>query len=112
MKIKEGASIAGLNMAMRPVLINADAIWKAYDYMHGITITSGLDGTHSAGSLHYYGRAVDLRIWKIDDNGNRVFPKRQQLTQMCQELRQIIGPDYDVVVHHRSHVHVEYDPKS
>jgi len=112
MKIKEGASIAGLNMAMRPVLINADAIWKAYDYMHGITITSGLDGTHSAGSLHYYGRAVDLRIWKIDDNGNQVFPKRQQLTQMCQELRQIIGPDYDVVVHHRSHVHVEYDPKS
>jgi hypothetical protein len=111
MRIKDGAIIAGLDIVMRPVLINADAIWKAAGYPHGVTITSGLDGTHSAGSLHYYGRAVDLRIWKIDDNGNQVFPERRELIAMVDELRRRIGADYDVVPHRHSHVHVEYDPK-
>jgi len=59
MKIKESASLAGLDPRVRPILILADDIWTVLG--QELVVTSGLDGSHSAGSLHYYGLAVDLR---------------------------------------------------
>ena len=37
----------------------ADEVYKKYN--HELTITSGLEGTHSSSSLHYYGLALDFR---------------------------------------------------
>jgi hypothetical protein len=100
MKIKEGATISGINLKMRPALVAADRVWKR----HGqeLVITGGLDGEHSAGSLHYYGYAVDLRT--------RYFGQDQQLVvykELKEELNEI-DQRFDVV-YHASHIHVEYD---
>ena len=99
MKIKVGASIRGLDIRMRPALILADQIWKKYG--KELVITSGLDGTHSAGSFHYYGRAIDCRT--------RYFNKlTREIVYM--ELKDQLPDDFDVVLH-GSHIHIEYDPK-
>lgn len=96
---KEGVILAGLNIKMRKVLIEAEHIWKKYG--QELVVTSGLDGTHSAGSLHYYGRALDFRT--------RYFTN-EICNQVANELKANLPNDYDVVLH-STHIHVEYDPK-
>ena len=97
MKLKEGAILAGLNTKMRPVLIAAEHIWK--DHGQELVVTSGLDGCHSAGSLHYYGLALDLRT--------RYFSKEKKAL-VAAALNRSLSSAYDVVVH-PTHIHVEYD---
>lgn len=99
MKIKQGANLRGLDIRIRPALIVADKVWKK----HGqeLVITCGLDGTHSAGSLHYYGLAIDCRTRYFD---------KTEITIIAKELRETLGKDFDVIVHY-SHIHIEYDPK-
>jgi len=97
MKIKRGATIAGLDIRVRPVLIAADELWR--EYGKELAVTSGLDGTHSAGSLHYYGLAVDLRTRYFNQPG-----------KIADELQQRLGSEYDVI-YHRNHIHAEYDPR-
>ena len=99
MKIKSGVHMPGLQIEMRQALIIADAVWRH----HGqeLVVTAALDGAHSAGSLHYYGYALDLRT--------RYFGK-EQAKVVASGLREGLGSDYDVVFH-QSHIHVEYDPK-
>lgn len=106
MKLKNGVILAGLDIRMRPALIAADKIWKKYG--QELVITAGLDGAHSAGSLHYYGRALDMRINYYDKDG-----VLQQFNKVmaADELDHELGPDFDVVLH-TTHIHVEYDPKS
>lgn len=96
MKIKEGVIIQGLDFAMRPVLVEASRIWR--EYGQELVVTAALDGEHSAGSLHYYGLALDLRSRDFDEFDDEV---------VGQDLRVALGPDYDVIVH-KSHIHVEY----
>ncbi len=98
MKIKDGANIHGLDIHMRPVLIEADRIWK--NNGQEAVVTSGLDGVHSAGSLHYYGRAVDFRTRYFDELHKR---------KVAKLLREALGGSYDVI-EHSTHIHVEYDP--
>jgi len=98
MKIKDSASLQGLQIEMRPVLIAADAIWKK----HGkeLVVTSGTDGAHSAGSLHYYGLALDFRTRYFDAETKALVAK---------ELRNHL-PSFYHVVDHDTHIHVECDP--
>ena len=100
MKIKEGVILNGLKIEMRPVLIEAETIWKRAG--EELVITGGLDGTHSAGSLHYYGFALDLRT--------RYFSTDVAKT-VYGALRASLDDDFDVILH-KSHIHVEYDPKT
>ena len=99
MRSKKGAVLAGLDLRMRVVLKNANQIWS----LHGqeLWVTAGLNGEHSAGSLHYYGLALDFR--------SRYFDKRT-IERIVEELEKSLGKNYDVVIH-KSHIHVEYDPK-
>ncbi len=99
MKIKDGATIAGLDIRMRPALIAADKIWK--DLGQELVITSGLDSTHSAGSLHYYGRALDFRTRYFCENDRHL---------AAVKLRKEAGEQYDVV-EHSTHIHIEFDRK-
>jgi len=103
MKIKDGASIQGLHIKMRPVLIAADAIWKGLG--QELVITAGLDGEHSAGSLHYYGRALDFRTHYFTD-----VEKAKALSFLVMHLDEVDGQPYDVILHD-THIHVEYDPR-
>ena len=66
MKLKNGVIISGLRIEMRPVLIEAEKIWK--ENGDELVVTAGLDGVHSSASLHYYGYALDLRIRNFDKN--------------------------------------------
>jgi len=97
MKQKEDVILAGLDIRMRPALLAADKIWKAYG--QELVVTAGLEGEHSAGSLHYYGLAVDLR--------SRYFTETEKRAVMS-ELATVLGNSFDVI-EHTSHIHVEYD---
>lgn len=97
MKIKEGVSLIGLKIQMRKVLMVADYLWK--EQGQELVVTSGTDGTHSAGSLHYYGYALDFRT--------RYFGDIQKKT-IAAALQKMLGPDYDVI-EHSTHIHVEYE---
>jgi len=99
MQIKDGVIIAGLQIEMRKALVAADKIWK--DLGEELVITAGLEGAHSAGSLHYYGYALDLR--------SRYFDEASKMYAV-DTLQTELGDDYDVVSH-SSHIHVEYDPR-
>ena len=96
MRFKSGVSGAGLQLEMRPVLRAADKIWKQNG--QELVITEAAGGDHSAGSLHYYGYAVDMRT--------RDF-MQEDVEEIRHDLALKLGSDYDVIVH-SSHMHVEY----
>lgn len=100
MKIKEEASLQGLNIKMRPALIVADRIWKT----HGqeLVITAGTDSEHSAGSLHYYGFAIDCRTRYFSD---------KEVGFVVRALRTALEQEGYDIVRHKTHIHIEYDPK-
>lgn len=68
-------------------------------------ITSGRDGKHKDGSLHYYDRALDFRTKHLTD---------RQKTALAATVAKRLGPDYDVILESRGkaneHLHVEHDP--
>ena len=88
----------GLQLHMRPVLVAADIVWKNHN--QELWITGSLDGEHSAGSLHYYGLAVDLRT--------RYFSVAER-REVAAALKASLNCNYDIVLH-PTHIHVEYDP--
>jgi hypothetical protein len=96
MIIKEEVVLAGLNIVMRPVLIEADYLWKR----HGqeLVVTSGLEGQHSAGSLHYYGYALDFRTRYFDE---------QEKKTVLDELKATLGSSFQCILH-KTHIHVEW----
>lgn len=96
MKIKDGVIMSGLQLPMRKVLMAADVIWRGHHAE--CVVTSAIDGDHSAGSLHYYGYAVDFRIG--------YFPL-DVIESICLTLQQELGNDYRVL-NEGTHVHVEY----
>jgi len=69
MKLKENVIMCGLNIGMRQFLIIAELIYNNHN--QELVITSALDGEHSAGSLHYYGMAVDIRTYYFNETEKR-----------------------------------------
>jgi hypothetical protein len=71
-----------------------------------LIVTSLNDGHHRDGSLHYAGRAADVRSKHVPA-GNR--------EQVYHDLAAALGPAWDVVFEDRGgpneHYHLEYDPK-
>lgn len=91
---------------MRPVLIVMEKLYKDHgNRPEGCTVTSGTDSTHSAGSLHYYGYALDFRI--KDPVGNWTLTDFQ-VTTIAALAKKKLGSDYNVITH-SSHIHIEYD---
>ena len=101
MELKSGASLQGLQLPMRLVLIIAEQIWRDAGRPEGVTVTSGTDGIHSAGSLHYYGFALDFRIrYFSSDVAARVSSDlSRRLLAIDRFYRVLLEPD---------HIHVEY----
>ena len=69
-------------------------------------ITSGNDGEHKNGSLHYIDRALDFRIKDLP---------REARAQAVARITELLSPTYDVlwesVDTDNEHLHIEYDPK-
>lgn len=101
MIIKDGVILAGLDICMRPALISAERVWRDVGQRpEGVTVTSGLEGTHSAGSLHYYGRALDFRTRYFDDDLK---------AEVFKALVVALDLRYFNVVLEVDHIHVEYE---
>jgi len=100
MQIKQGVNLQGLDIKIRPALVVAEKVYQA----HGreLVITAGMDGTHSAGSLHYYGLAIDCRTRYFSSEEAKVVAN-----ELREKLRKI-DKRFDVVLH-SSHIHIEYD---
>ena len=99
----DGVDLEGIVPASVDPII--DAARTVYDrFGKDLVITSATDGQHMAGSLHYEGKALDLRASEAWGYSDRV---RKQIVQ---HLRRTLGPAFDVVLHD-SHVHIERDPK-
>lgn len=98
MRKSDNVNLCGLDIKMRRVLSAAERIWASLG--KELIVTSACDGLHSAGSLHYYGLAVDLYAdyFNEDLRGKAIV-----------RLEKAIGIDYDIV-NELKHIHVEYDP--
>ena len=101
MKLKSGVKLTGLQPQMALAALIVTSVYAPA----ACTITSANDSTHSEGSLHYKGQALDFRT--KDYAGDRV--------KLRDDVRAALGPDFDVVLEaleqDNEHLHVEYDPK-
>ena len=71
------------------------------DYGVDTVITSCNDGTHSSGSLHFIGHAVDIRTWGIQN----------RLKDIKKRFKQAFPSDeFDFVIE-KDHIHLEFQPK-
>ena len=96
MKIKQGVILHPLHPAMRRVLMVANEVWN--EHGQELVVTSGLDGTHSAGSAHYYGCAVDLRTWYFTDAD-----KASVMHELAKRL-----PTIYYIALEKTHIHIHY----
>lgn len=96
MKLKPGAT---LHDPMFTAALIVEAVYADNGFM--LTITSGTDSKHGAGSLHSKGLALDFRTRGIT-------PAYQQA--MASEIRKRLGADYDCIVE-ADHIHIEHQPK-
>lgn len=71
-----------------------------------VVVTSGNDGKHMAGSLHYKDLAIDLRTGHAWEKPLMTQAEAQALRD---ELDRRLGVGYDVVLE-KDHVHCEWDP--
>ncbi len=64
-------------------------------------ITSGSDGKHGPNSLHYQGKALDLRTYHL---------RPDQVHPIYLSLKECLGEQFDVVLE-QDHIHLEFQPK-
>lgn len=99
MKVKPGANYDGLTGDMKRACEIIDRVYERYDYV--CVLTSGKDGEHGEGSLHYEGRAGDFR--------NRQMPAENKGI-VATDCRKELGNDFEVILE-KTHMHVEHDPQ-
>lgn len=88
------------NMAPEVVARKRDIISVFNNRGYLCIVTSARDGQHMQGSLHYEGKALDLRHRQMTEQSKRL---------ICDDLRSTLGNDWDVVLED-THIHIEYDP--
>ncbi len=100
LSIKAGARLEP-GLAMTAALFIAAEVLR--EHRHPAVLTSGIDGRHRAGSLHYVGLAIDFRA--------SLAPTACE--EIAQAIRERLGPDFDVIYEREpSHFHIEYQPKT
>ena|SRR5690606_27313516 len=94
---KDSVGFDALHPAIVLALIRADHIYAS---LEGVDcwVTSLNDSRHMEGSLHYTGRAADLRTYNLKD------PEA-----VAAALASALGPSFDVVLE-SDHLHLEYQP--
>lgn len=109
MKLKEGIDVSQIEPEVWLAAERIDAYCRSR-YGHEITLTSGRDSTkHKKGSLHYEGKAVDIR--------SKDFPKSVSKRQLIKDLfcSVIDRMRFDLILEQEGgeneHFHLELDPK-
>jgi len=85
---------------LEQVIEAARSAYVKRDNAENLVVTSAHDGTHSDGSLHDDGLAVDLRVWGFSD---------AQARRVTTGIQAQLGEHWDVV-YEGDHIHVEFDP--
>lgn len=66
-------------------------------------VTSGREGKHMRLSLHWKGKAIDVRTWGLTDSEGYI---------AAADIKKLIGTAFDVIYEEDpDHMHIEYDPK-
>lgn len=103
--LKDGVRIVGLRTEMVAALDVADGVFSQYvpDSESGrhTVVTSGVEGQHSWGSLHYQGAALDFRTRHLSED---------EQVAVADEIGRQLGEDFDVVLE-STHLHIEFQPK-
>jgi len=81
LSLKPGVEISDLDLLMVDAIPKIVRVFDAFGYR--ATITSGRDGEHMVGSLHYSGRALDWRTW-ADDHGTQIRASIKE--KICEEI--------------------------
>lgn len=97
--IKTGVDLRGMQPQMAVAFCIAQGIFERH--AKECVITSCSDGKHGPNSLHYKGKALDLRTRHL---------RPEQVHPVFLELRTALGPQFDVVLED-DHMHLEFDPK-
>ena len=97
-------------LGLRPEMVLAHTIIASIyaHHDHDCVITTGIEGTHSVGSEHYTGLALDYRLNDIhppEDRGRITVDAIAALGKDFDVLREGAGTEQD-------HLHVEWDPKT
>ena len=98
--IKSGVDLRGLTPQMAIAYTIASNIYRQHCNVVCV-ITSASDGKHGEHSLHYKGKALDLRTFNIPTSA---------ISLVVSTLRQNLGEQFDVVLE-SDHIHIEFDPK-
>jgi len=101
LSLKAGVLPRGMSTEILLAVIVANDVYTGMGV--DLVLTSIVDGSHSRGSRHYQGDAIDLRT--------RNFPTDADAKTASDRIRERLGADYDVVLE-GNHIHVEYDPKT
>lgn len=99
MFVKPGVVAKGLTEPMLFVLGFVEAVWRLNGLVEP-TLTSALDGKHSATSLHYSGNAVDIRT--------RDMPAERRVAMTNILKRYLDSAGYDIALE-SDHIHIEWD---
>lgn len=97
--IKAGVDLRGLTPQMAVAYTIACAVYQRQNY--DCVITSGSDGKHGPNSLHYSGKALDIRTNNL---------RSESVHPLYLKLKQALGLQFDVVLE-TDHIHLEFDPK-
>ena len=100
-RCKEGVWTTLITEQALRILEAVSRVWATLGRSEPPTVTSWMDGKHVAGSRHFDGLALDIRIWGLSA------AERQKAVAL---LRDELGRAYDVVLE-PTHIHIEYDPK-
>lgn len=97
MKLKDSTvNLQDVHWRIFQAAIIAEQIFAKYG--SELVITSANDGKHKADSLHYAGKALDLRTWHVSGREG----------QVVADLQRALGDDFDCVAE-ADHIHIELD---
>jgi hypothetical protein len=112
LRLKEGVDLCGTSAEMLQAMPVVAGVFFALGC--DCTVTSGLDGDHSARSYHYDGDAQDYRVWDVMGSFEKVAKQIRQALVLALPF----GTYFDVMPEWRtdddgnripSHIHVEFD---
>ena len=99
--IKPGVDLRGLVPQMVLAYTIAYACYARIAPGVDCVMTSASDGAHMLNSLHYGGKAIDLRTRTLTNT---------QTTQLLQAIQDALGSQFDVILED-THLHLEWDVK-
>ena len=99
--IKKDVRLCGLQPQMVLAYVIAEQVFIEEGYP--IILTSGGEGKHSSGSIHYRGNAIDLRTRHVSTHAQR--------EKIAESVKDRLGEEFKVILKFLPHhLHIQYTP--